>query len=364
MINNKNNRSYEISIWTLQDSFITILKAFNLEHKGQITEPNMVLKDDGDNKFSFKIPMYIRNNQNQFIENPLWYDTINGNILVDLRKIKVIFNKNTPEQEIYEFIITNVKEQHEGQKKICEVECEGLAFHELGKQGYKITLSGYSEIDSEQKKWFENPQESGYSSCPMPNLNYWANRVFENSNWRYSIQMDYSIFDGIVHQAYTIKGEVLDSDNYINFTPVQKYDFNTERANHGLKRRDVIYEDPYVTSWKLSDDEKSLLPTSLKEATEKFRMVEGKESNRYNLSQTIAEIFQVYCKYKYYYDDNYHIIDREVIFYNNFLNESKGAIDLTYKYNTENLTRVMDGTGIVTKMFVRPLSDGLAKTTP
>ena len=358
MINNKNNRSYEISIWTLQDSFITILKAFNLEHKGQITEPNMVLKDDGDNKFSFKIPMYIRNNQNQFIENPLWYDTINGNILVDLRKIKVIFNKNTPEQEIYEFIITNVKEQHEGQKKICEVECEGLAFHELGKQGYKITLSGYSEIDSEQKKWFENPQESGYSSCPMPNLNYWANRVFENSNWRYSIQMDYSIFDGIVHQAYTIKGEVLDSDNYINFTPVQKYDFNTERANHGLKRRDVIYEDPYVTSWKLSDDEKSLLPTSLKEATEKFRMVEGKESNRYNLSQTIAEIFQVYCKYKYYYDDNYHIIDREVIFYNNFLNESKGAIDLTYKYNTENLTRVMDGTGIVTKMFVRPLSDG------
>ena len=358
MINNKNNRSYEISIWTLQDSFITILKAFNLEHKGQIMEPNMVLKDDGDNRFSFKIPMYIRNNQNQFIENPLWYDTINGNILVDLRKIKVIFNKNTPEQEIYEFIITNVKEQHEDQKKICEVECEGLAFHELGKQGYKITLSGYNEIDSEQKKWFENPQESGYSSCPMPNLNYWANRVFENSNWRYSIQMDYSIFDGIVHQAYTIKGEVLDSDNYINFTPVQKYDFNTERANHGLKRRDVIYEDPYVTSWRISEDEKSLLPTSLKEATEKFRMVEGKESNRYNLSQTIAEIFQVYCKYKYYYDDNYHIIDREVIFYNNFLNESKGAIDLTYKYNTENLTRVMDGTGIVTKMFVRPLSDG------
>ena len=31
-------RSYEVSVWTLQDSFITVLKPSNLEPKGQLQE--------------------------------------------------------------------------------------------------------------------------------------------------------------------------------------------------------------------------------------------------------------------------------------------------------------------------------------
>ena len=105
MINKKNIRNYEVSIWTLQDSFISVLKPFNLESKGMIQEAKIELKDDGDSTFSFKIPMYIRENINideephfknfsKLKENPIWYNVRNGNIITNMRKIKVIFNKN------------------------------------------------------------------------------------------------------------------------------------------------------------------------------------------------------------------------------------------------------------------------------
>lgn len=354
-------RSYEVSIWTLQDSFITILKSSNLEHKGQILEPNMTLKDDGDNKFSFKIPMYIRDEDGKLKENPIWYNTYNGNIIANLRKIKIIFNKKQKLEEVFEFIIINVTESHEGNKKYCFVECEGLAFHELGKQGYKISFDGQDELIEAQKKWRESPENSGFIECPRGNINYWANKIFKNSNWIYSIRMDWSAYDGIVHQTYTLPNNtVLDSDNYDNFTEDERYNFNTMRENDNLRRRDKIYEDAYVSSWnsiKENEEVVDLIPTSVVEIQEKYRPIKANESNRYNLSQTLAEQFQVFCKYKYYYDDNYHIIKREAIFYNNFVNENNEIIDFTYKYNTENISRKMDSTEAVTKMFVRTIKD-------
>ena len=109
MVGNKNIRDYEVSIWTLQDSFITVLKQFGLEHKGQIQEPDMVLKDDGQNTFSFNIPMWLYIN-GEYKENPIWFNTINGNIIANMRKIKVIFNKDNSNCKIYEFLIIQIKE--------------------------------------------------------------------------------------------------------------------------------------------------------------------------------------------------------------------------------------------------------------
>ena len=86
-------RNYEVSIWTLQDEFITVLKWPNLEQKGEIENPKLTLDVDGTRNFTFSIPMYLYQN-NKLVENPIWYNTRNGNIAVDMRKIKVIFNKN------------------------------------------------------------------------------------------------------------------------------------------------------------------------------------------------------------------------------------------------------------------------------
>ena len=105
-------RDYEVSIWTLQDGFITVLKAFNLESKGQIQNPMMTLNVDGTNEFSFSIPMYIYEGPERK-ENPRWYNVRNGNIVANMRKIKVIFNKKTEIERVFEFLITKVTERHE-----------------------------------------------------------------------------------------------------------------------------------------------------------------------------------------------------------------------------------------------------------
>ena len=102
-------RNYEVSIWTLQDSFITVLKWANLDNKGQIQEPKITLDIDGTENFSFSIPMYLEMGR----ENPIWYNTLNGNLMIGMRKIKVILNKKEEDEEVFEFLITKVTERHE-----------------------------------------------------------------------------------------------------------------------------------------------------------------------------------------------------------------------------------------------------------
>ena len=49
--------------------------------------------------------------------------------------------------------------------------------------------------------------------------------------------------------------------------------------------------------------------------------MDEEESNIYNLTQAIAERFGVYCRYEYTHDENYHIVDRKVIYYNSSFKE-------------------------------------------
>ena len=44
-------RDYEVSIWTLQDRFISVLKPYDVEIKGQLQSPKLEIKDDGTEKF-------------------------------------------------------------------------------------------------------------------------------------------------------------------------------------------------------------------------------------------------------------------------------------------------------------------------
>lgn len=310
MIVNRNPRSYEVSIWTLQDSFITVLKSPYLEHKGQIENPELSLKDDSEDTFSFRIPMYIRRNGKR-IENPGWYNTRNGNLIADMRKLKVIFNKEEENEQVFEFLVTKVTEKHEGFETWCEVESEGLAFHELGKTGYNIELSG-DLFFIEYNDWLD--EDGDLETEPVNNINYWIDKVLDNTLWDYEICMDWN--------------------GYSN------------------RESEKVYEDAYVSDWDINDDD-ILTPGEIIYETEKLRLVEGQDSNRFNLLQTIAETFGVYCKFQYEYDENYHIIGRTVVFYNNFFQEDEeGVFDLNYHYDTDDISREMDSTELITKMIV------------
>lgn len=383
MVNNQNTRRYEVSLWTLQDSFITVLKSFDVDHFGGIQEPHMELTDDSADTFTFQLPMYIHSN-NEFIENPLWYNTTNGNLMENLRKVKVIFHKGEPREAVYEFVITKITETHEGFEKMCEIECEGLAYNELGKTGYNIELSqdiyeidyvngikceeeceikskvedrniiqyiqlsNRSEYVSEVKIIADIEEVGSFSAedaevdentyvntiqlhnvpqgltkvrvkykyIPLNNINYWMDKVFDSQfKWKYKINMNWD--------------QYLDED----------------------RDTDKIYEDAYIENWEMNEEDK-LVPISIINCKEKFRIVSESGSNRYNLTQAIAETFGVFCRYVYEYDDNYYIIGRTVEFYNDALKENEEVLDFTYYYDTEKISREKDSADLISKMYV------------
>jgi len=66
----------------------------------------------------------------------------------------------------------------------------------------------------------------------------------------------------------------------------------------------------------------------------------------------LAKEFGVFCRYEYEHDDNFHICGRKVIYYNNFIMEEEGAIDITYPYNASTISRESDSTDLVTKLYI------------
>lgn len=325
---NKDIRPYEISLWTLQDGFITVLKPLGLGNKGQVEEPQFVLKTDGTQKLTFKIPMYYRDG-GELIENPIWYSYRDGLLIENLRKLKLIFAKGDATREkIFEFVITKITETHSGGQLVCEVESEGLAFQELGKNGYKLSFSQES-FQLDYDKWWEDENRKEENE-PIASIDYWAKQIFENTDWNYEVRMDWSSLDGVLDES--------------------------ERAkNAKLRQSNKIYEEEYIASWK--DDNGKLTPMELVDFKEKARLIKVEKSNRYNITQTLAETFGVYCKYEYGYDENYHIISKTCVFYNNFLKEKDGKIDINYPYDGSKIVREKDSTDVITKMFVTPIEN-------
>lgn len=337
-------RDYMVSVWTLQDSFITVLKPSSAEMRGKdwIQNPEMSLKDDAMNTFSFSIPMYI----DKGVENPNWHNVINGTIIEALRKVKVIFHPHADNEKVFEFIITKVTERHETEQCFCDVECEDAIFHELGKIGYKLSLTPEDfELDHELWEKGELKDKNGtlITEEPVATIQYWNDKIFgERKDWSYSVEMDYSYQN--VREGFT----------------------NGLAANK-------IYEDPYVASWQV--DNGKLVATKTEYEKEKARTTFSiTESNIYNATQEIAEAFGVFCRYEYTHDSQYYITGRRVIYYNNYIKE-KGEvieddgqgnvtvknplIDITYPYETKAISREMDGTDIITKMYVQQIDDEL-----
>ena len=320
-------RSYEVSIWTLQDDFITVLKPSDLENKGQIEEGIARMNVDGTRELNFRIPMYIEPG----VENPAWYNVRKGFIIANMRKIKVIFNKNTEDEYVLEFLITNVDETHENDQLYCEVKCEGLAFHELGKRGYKLSLTSDDYyMDDNVAAWYDG--DSTYQTTheePIANIQYWLNKFIsplpENSDninpntWYYEICMDWS----------SLAATGLESNR--------------------------IYDEEYATTWTTENNK--LVAASVMPPKEKSRLIDIEESNYYNTTQKLAEIFGVFCKYVYEHDANYHITCRKVVFYNSFYSDKLGFLDFTYPHSAEQIKREIDSTDLVTKLYVKSVDD-------
>ena len=232
-----------------------------------------------------------------------------------------------------------------------QVEASGLAFAELGKVGYKLELTKdivLDEIKAAQDihKWdkeYDNPPKLQDDKTIVTNINYWLDKVFpnqkdENNNitkwltpWCYEIRMDWRYY-----------AEDRDSSK--------------------------IYDDAFISNWTVQGvgDKATLVPTEKTEQQEKARLIDCKNSNKYNITQDIAEAFEVFCRYEYKCDQNGKFIKtytddegkvwtgRKVIFYNRAIKQ-EDPIVVDYQKNLQSIERTSDSSEIYTKLYVTKL---------
>lgn len=145
---------------------------------------------------------------------------------------------------------------------------------------------------------------------------------------------------------------------------------------HADKTRaaDKIYEDSYVSAWEEDETGKTLVPAGFKLGEEKQRTIDCYQSNKYNITQSIAEAFEVFCHYEYKCDQNGRFVreyydtkidengnevndkvwtGRKVVFYNYAIKQENPFV-VDYQTNLQNISRTSDSTEIYTKMYVTP----------
>ena len=209
--------NYEISLWTHNDQFITVLGANGAYYLSEAYQPEYNYKTDGEEILKFTIPIkyivrepdvlagfdlatvsgtelsyaagdtpavncylsdgsfisvsphIIINDQGYaVIDNSKWYSVLTNNtLLANEKRVKIIFDKNTVNERIREFVITGLTQTRDGDNIYCNVECGGLAFYELGKIGYTLTFNEDTILLEEED-----------DTIIYPTINYWMNKVF------------------------------------------------------------------------------------------------------------------------------------------------------------------------------------------
>ena len=310
--------TYEISLWTHNDVFVSTLVQSGEYYYKEGFSPTFSISTNGEISLSFTIPIiFFDKSTGQWKDNTVWYNKLRNTGLSNEQKVKLIFDKNKKDSngkyihKIYETIITNIEEKRDGQKLLCEVTCSGYAFKWLGKTGYNIVMDSETVLLEEEKD----------NTTIYPNINYWMDKVFPKNDdgswatdWGYEVRMNYS---GI--------GTNRDSSK--------------------------IYEDDDIINW--SETDSGLKPIYNSEPIEKQRFPNIAESNKYNITQDLAELFEVFIKYEFLYEDAanpFKITRGMVVFYNELPEYTEYAI--TYQDNETGLSKTSNSEDITTKLYV------------
>jgi hypothetical protein len=91
---------------------------------------------------------------------------------------------------------------------------------------------------------------------------------------------------------------------------------------------------------------------------EKCRTIEVSQSNRFNITQQIAETFEVWCRYEIQHDDKGVIISKTVTLTDNYGQENN--IGFRYGVNLSKIARTVKSDELVTKLYVPEIENSAA----
>jgi hypothetical protein len=159
-----------------------------------------------------------------------------------------------------------------------------------------------------------------------------------------------------------------DEGNIIRWLTPWSYDIRMDWRHYSdAEQRDncKMYDDVSVDKWDTVDGK--LTPVGQTELIEKARYVSSdRGSNKYNITQTIAETFGLFCSYEYkcaangqfiknYIDENGRpMTGRTAVFYNRAVKTDK-PFYMDYQKNLQSISRTCDTSEVYTKLFVDPI---------
>ena len=340
----------------------------------------MEIKDDGTQTFTCKIPkFYLSEMPNEHIINPRWQDAENGILAENTRVLKVTVQFSETEQKTFPFIIDKIVNKRDKDfSAYKEITGNGLAFSELGKIGYKLELNSHT-LETDFAK----------DDTTVATIDYWLDKVFPNEKdedgvvtkwltpWCYEIRMDWRGYFEELSDTFIDGGTAGQLYDY-NFYNSRTAEWSDERMKNWLlinagtsgplyQGRDEtkIYENPYVSNWSVSNNK--LRPIAIESFIEKARYIDCANSNKYNITQTLAETFEVFCAYEYSCDSNGYFkktywdeygnvwTGKKVIFFNRAIKTDK-PYTINYQHNLQSISRIIDSSEVYTKMYVNPVA--------
>ena len=340
----------------------------------------MEIKDDGTQTFTCKIPkFYLSEEPNSRIINPRWKDIENGILAENTRVLKISIQFSEEQTKVFPFIIDKIVNKRDKNFAVYkEITCNGLAFAELGKQGYKVELNA-----------FTLEQDFAKDDSTLATIDYWLDKIFPNEKdengyitkwltpWCYEIRMDWRgyleelsktfINGGMAGQIegysfYDGKTSIYDEETIEKWIQI---DAGTSGPLYQPRDETVIYENPYVADWDVVNNK--LSPVSVVSFKEKARYIDCSNSNKYNITQSIAEAFEVFCIYEYTCEPNGHFkktyfdeagniwTGKKVIFFNRAI-KSDNPYVINYQHNLNTISRIVDSSELYTKMYVNPIA--------
>lgn len=250
-------------------------------------------------------------------------------VLAENTRILKAFVRFDDKIKIYPFIIDKIVDSRDDNFSVYkQVSANGLAFAELGKVGYKLELT-QDTLELEVEK----------DNTIVPTIDYWLDKVFPSEK-----DANGKVKRWLTPWCYEVRTEYYESDRIAG----------------------KVYDEEYVNNWNVGSDG-TLTAASYEPTREKARIISCKDSNKYNITQTIAETFELFCRYEYSCDERGSFVKtytdsagkvwtgRKVIFYNRAIKKDNPLI-IEYKKNLNSISRESDSSEIYTKLYVSPIA--------
>ena len=240
--------------------------------------------------------------------------------------------------------------------------------YELGEYEYNPKTNGYKQIDSGIKFEKQTEKKDGYTIFKVISNPYLNKKEFkENSNVRLRIKNTssskitrYIRTATLFRVHYTKNGKIVvpgndltTQGNDIGFVEEKYYYYKPIEINNFSEEADfqpsVCLDKPTYETYK----------PSFHMGAEKIRSVTAKESNYFNILQTLAETFETWMLIEVERNSSGQITKKKIK-YKQYIGE-KNYANFRYGVNLKDVKRVFESKALVTKLIVKDNSNEFAK---